>query len=126
MNKSDIETSVIEIDSHFIRRDNLIKFKLIVKNSNKDTMKVRPDDSERSRDKSVGDRSSSERVSVYVRLRPYTEDEYIKDRQTCIESFDQEEKTIVSMIFIFIFSRHIDLSHQLKGTSSGKYLHLII
>lgn len=62
-------------------------------------MKTRPAESERSRDQSVTERSNSERVSVYVRLRPYTEDEYIKDRQTCVESFDLEAKTIVSMIF---------------------------
>lgn len=60
-------------------------------------MKIRAEDSDRSKDKSPTERTASERVSVHVRLRPYTEDEYIKDRQSCIESFDVEGKAVVGI-----------------------------
>ena len=43
-------------------------------------MRVRLDETDRSKDRLSSERPFSERVSVHVRLRPYTEDEYIKDR----------------------------------------------
>ena len=55
------------------------------------------EDSDRSRDKLSIERNASERVKVYVRLRPYTEDEYMQDRQSCIESFDLDSKSIVGI-----------------------------
>lgn len=60
-------------------------------------MKPNLGDSDRSREKQSIERNGSERVKVYVRLRPFTEEEYAKDRQTCIESFDPESKSVVSM-----------------------------
>jgi len=36
-----------------------------------------------------------ERVIVSVRLRPFTEEEYLRDRQSCIENFDVNNKIIL-------------------------------
>jgi hypothetical protein len=34
-------------------------------------------------------------VTVHVRLRPFSEEEYVKDRQTFIETFDPDKKLII-------------------------------
>ena len=39
-----------------------------------------------------------ERVMVYCRLRPFTADEYAKEKQTCIETFDKDKKVIVGTL----------------------------
>lgn len=39
-----------------------------------------------------------ERVIVSVRLRPFTEEEYLRDRQSCIENFDVSNKIILGNI----------------------------
>ena len=35
---------------------------------------------------------------VHCRLRPFTADEYAKEKQTCVESFDIDQKIIVGTI----------------------------
>jgi len=41
------------------------------------------------------DEQHVERVIVSVRLRPFTEEEYLRDRETCIETFDPNNKVVV-------------------------------
>lgn len=49
--------------------------------------------------------NKSERVNVYVRMRPFTEDEMKKDSSTPVETFDTINNVIVGKHSIYLYKK---------------------